>query len=529
MSSEFRLGRWVVQPDQNAISCNGKSTRLEPKMVEVLVCLAEHAGETVSKDQLHQRVWGDTFVTDDVLTRCISELRRVLEDDPKEPHVIQTIPRKGYRLVLQVRPVRRKAHRRYVIGSLVLLAMLGIAIAYRVFRHPPSSIHSLAVLPLKNLSGDPGQQYFADGLTDELTADLARLGKLRVIAPASTMLFQDTHKPLPQIARELNVDAVVTGTVERSGNRVRVRTALVRAGTGEVLWAQSYDRDLGDALGLEGEVSQAIAREMGIKLTPETQQRLERKPTTNPEARDAYLRARYFFDKDDAEGATKCLQYLQEAIAKDPNYAAAYAGLSRCYDLASYFNLLPSAEADAKIKAAARSAVELDDELSEGHSELGDYYLVRAWDFGSAAREYKRAIDLDPNSSLAHLAYGYYFNYLGQWDKALQEMQRARELDPLSLKVANDLAWAFMYARRYDEAVNQLRNVLKLDPDYRRARWGLARAYELKGMYKGAISECRKIPTLPHIDAFAKAMFETRCSLYEKIYPASGTERINRK
>ena len=342
------------------------------------------------------------------------------------------------------------------------------------------------MLPLKNLSGDPGQQYFADGLTDELTADLARLGKLRVIAPASTMLFQDTHKPLPQIARELNVDAVVTGTVERSGNRVRVRTALVRAGTGEVLWAQSYDRDLGDALGLEGEVSQAIAREMGIKLTPETQQRLERKPTTNPEARDAYLRARYFFDKDDAEGATKCLQYLQEAIAKDPNYAAAYAGLSRCYDLASYFNLLPSAEADAKIKAAARSAVELDDELSEGHSELGDYYLVRAWDFGSAAREYKRAIDLDPNSSLAHLAYGYYFNYLGQWDTDHQDMRRARELDPLSLKVANDLAWAFMYARRYDEAMNQLRNVLKLDPDYRRARWGLAPLTSLKGMH-GAI------------------------------------------
>mgnify|MGYP001791875164 CR=1 FL=1 len=172
MSSEFQLGPWVVRPSQNVISCNGKTTRLEPKMVEVLVCLAEHAGETVSKDQLHQRVWGDTFVTDDVLTRCISELRRVLEDNPKEPHVIQTIPRKGYRLVPQVGPVKKKARRQYVIGALVALAMLGVAIGYGLFRHPPSSIHSLAVLPLKNLSGRPGQQFCVSALPDELDVEI---------------------------------------------------------------------------------------------------------------------------------------------------------------------------------------------------------------------------------------------------------------------------------------------------------------------------------------------------------------------
>ena len=528
MSSDFQLGSWVVQPSQNAISCNGKTTRLEPKMVEVLVCLAEHAGGTVSKDELHQRVWGDTFVTDDVLTRCISELRRALEDDPKEPHVIQTIARKGYRLVPQVSPVKKKTSRRYLIAPVVLLATLVAGLAYIRLRHPPAAIHSLAVLPLKNLSGDPEQEYFADGLTDELTAALAKLGTLRVISRSSAALYRDTPKPLPQVATELNVEAVVTGSVERSGNRVRVRTRLVLAGTDEVLWAESYDRNLDDALGLEGEVSQAIAREVGIKLTPEVQQRLEHKPTTNPEARDAYLRARYFFDKDDAEGATKCLQYFQEAVAKDPRYAAAYAELSRCYDLASYFDLLSSAETDAKIKAAAMKAVELDDGLSEGHAELGNYYVEKAWDFRAAAREYKRAIELDPNSSDAHLSYSYYFHYLGQADKALQEMQRARELDPLSLKVANDFAWAFLYSRQYDEAVNQLHNVLELDPNYRRARWGLARTYELKGMYTEAISECLKIPALPNIDAFAKAMFKTRCSLYEKVYTTSGAEHINR-
>jgi TolB-like protein len=304
-------------------------------------------------------------------------------------------------------------------------------------------IRSLAVLPLRNFSGDPGQQYFVDGLTEELTTDLAKLGNLRVISHSSAVLYADSHKPLPQIAKDLNVDAVLTGTVERSGNRVRVRTELVRPGTDEVLWAETYNRDLDDVLRLEGEVSQAIAHEVGIKLTPQVQQRLEHKPTTSPEAHDAYLRARYFFDRDDKEGATKCLQYFQEAIARDPSYAAAYAGLSRCIDLGTFFSPMSEPDAAPRIKAAAMKAVELDDGLGEGHSELGDYYLVRAWDFSAAAPEYKRAIELDPNSSVAHAGYGYYFHFLGQADKALQEMQRARELDPLSLKVANDFAWFF--------------------------------------------------------------------------------------
>jgi TolB-like protein/DNA-binding winged helix-turn-helix (wHTH) protein len=532
MSSEFRLGPWLVQPSQNTISCNGKTTRLEPKMVEVLVCLAERPAETVSKEQLMRNVWGDTFVTEDVLTRCISELRKALQDDVKDPHVIQTIPRKGYRLVLRAEPVeqiKKKNLRRYLMAAVVLCLALGLAITYARFRHPPPPIRSLAVLPLRNLSGDPDQEYFVDGLTDELTADLAKLGTLRVISRSSAMLYRDTPKPSPQVARELNVDAVVTGTVERSDSRVRVRTKLVRAATDEVLWAENYDRDLGDVLRLEGEVAQAIAHEVGIKLTPQAQHRLEHKPTTNPEARDAYLRARYFCDKDDKEGATKCLQYFQEAIAKDPGYAAAYAGLSRCIDLGTIFDLMSEPEAAPKIKAAAIKAVELDDGLGEGHSELADYYLARAWDFSAAAREFERAIELDPNSSAAHRSYAYYFRDLGRTDKAVQEMQRARELDPLSLQVADDLAWMLAYSRRYDEAVAQFHSVLEMDPNFRRARWGLARVYELKGMYKEAISECLKIPALPNIDPFAKALFERRCSLYEKVYTTSGAERVNRR
>lgn len=415
-----------------------------------------------------------------------------------------------------------------VLGGVAVLAF--VALTY-VMAEPLSACDRTQnhIAGRLYLSGDPGQQYFVDGLTDEITSNLARLANLRVISRSSAMLYADTHKPLPQIAKELNVDAVVTGMVQRSDNRVRVRTNLVRAGTDEVLWAENYDRNLDDVLRLEGEVSQAIAYEVGIKLTPQTQHRLEQRGTRNPEAHDAYLRARYFLDKDDKEGATKCLQYFREAIAKDPSYAAAYAGLYRCYDLAYYFDMLSFFESGSKEKAAIMKAVELDDGLGEAHSELGDYYFERAWDFNAAQREYQRALELDPNSPIAHEDYSFFLQRIGRADEAVKEIHRARELDPLSLHQADSVGWALLYTRRYDEAVDQFRKVLEMDPNYRRSLWGLARVYEVRAMYKEAISECLKIPGLPNIDPFAKALFKRRCSLYQKVHPTSGREHINRR
>jgi TolB-like protein/tetratricopeptide (TPR) repeat protein len=469
---------------------------------------------------------GSVYAFGSELDAWLESRRLRLEEEEKDHGAETPTDAEGDR-----RPSQTWGVRRWLVlagaAAVALISVTYILTRSHAVNATGPKIKSLAVLPLRNFSGDPGQQYFVDGLTEELTTDLAKLGNLRVISHSSAMLYADTHKPLPQIAKDLNVDAVLTGTVERSANRIRVHANLVRPGTDEVLWAETYNRDVDDVLRLEDEVSQAIAHEVGIKLTPQVQHRLEHKSTTDPEARDAYLRARYFFDKDDKEGATKCLQYFQEAVAKDPSYAEAYAGLSRCIDLGTFFNPMSEPEAAPKIKAAAMKAVELDDGLGEGHSELGDYYLARAWDFTAAAQEYKRAIELGPNSSVAHAGYSDYLLHLGQTDKALQEMHRARELDPLSLKMANDFAWFVLYSRRYDEAVNELRNVLEMDPNYRRARWGLARAYELKGMYKEAISECLKIPALPNIDAFAKALFKNRCSLYQKAYPTSGGEHIN--
>jgi tetratricopeptide (TPR) repeat protein len=279
-------------------------------------------------------------------------------------------------------------------------------------------------------------------------------------------------------------------------------------------------------LRLEGEVSQTVAREVGIKLAPQTQRRLEHKSTTSPEAHDDYLQALYFIDRDDKDGAIKCVQYLQEATAKDPNYAAAYALLAPCYDLAYYFDLLSGPEAASKEKTAAMKAVELDDDLAEAHYVLADDYFEHAWDFSSAEREYKRALELDPNSAAVHEGYSDYLMLTGTMDKGVQEIRRAHELDPLSLHIADKLGWTLLYARRYDEAVDQFRKVLEMDANYRRSIWGLARTYELKGMYKEAISETCKIPQLPHLDPFGKALFQRRCSLYKKIY---GGGHIDRK
>ena len=419
---------------------------------------------------------------------------------------------------------------RLVLAGVATVVLIGVTYiftrSHTVVATGPK-IKSLAVLPLKNLSGDPGEQYFVDGLTEELTTDLAKLGNLRVISHSSAMPYADTHKPLPQVAKDLNVDAVLTGTVERSANRVRVRAELVRPSTDEVLWAESYNRDLDDVLRLEAEVSQAIAREVGIKLTPQVQHRLERKATLNPEAREAYLRALFFLDKDedDKEGATKCLQYFQEAIAKDPGYAAAYAGLSRCYE---HFDLPSDSEAPAKATAAILKALQLDDELAEAHADLGEYYLGELWDYSGAEREYRRAIELDPNLSVAHMHYGFLLIDLGRTEQGLKEIHRARELDPLSLDIAENTGVRLLSARRYDDALAQFRNVQDMNPNYTRARWMLARTYELKGMYKEAISECLQIPALPNIDASTKAFFKRRCSLYEKIYTTSSGERFNR-
>ena len=457
--------------------------------MEVLVCLADHAGEAVSKETLLQTVWPETFVGESVLTRSISELRRVFEDEAKEPRMIQTIPKRGYRLVAPLVPVngatpakpspppvteastgmeRLQIASRWLpkvlLGSAVLvLAVLG---AYAGLRGrlgwgtaPP--IHSLAVLPLQNLSGDPSQEYFVDGMTEELITELSRLNGLTVISRTSVMRYKKTDKLLPEIARELNVDAVVEGSVLRSGDRVRVTAQLISPRTDANLWAETFDRSLQDTLAVQEAVAIAIARRVKTSMVPDaTKSKTTRQ--VNLRAHEAYLLGSHENDLA-AEMANhqgmkaiveehrrRAIQYYEQALKEDPTYAPAYLGLAGGLDGGE----------STDVEAKARKALELDDRLSEAHLELGSVLLARDLNWQGAEKEFRRAIEVNPNYAPAHQGYAYYLDAVGKLDEGLKEYHRAQELDP-----ANDHLAAALYARRdYGHLIELEHRALSTNP-----------------------------------------------------------------
>jgi TolB-like protein/DNA-binding winged helix-turn-helix (wHTH) protein/Tfp pilus assembly protein PilF len=527
VANDFRVGEWLVQPSLNSISRNGSSVRLEPKVMEVLVCLASRPGETVPKDELLRTVWPDTFVTDDGPVRSISELRRVFQDDAREPRVIQTIPKRGYRLVASVEPAaaaqtgipdspqgaatespgRREGgrSRRFplVIAAMVLVA-LGLAIGsgriwrwLRADRNPPP-IHSLAVLPLQNLSGDPAQEYFSDGMTEALITDLAQIGSLKVISRTSTMQYKNTKKSVPQIARELNVDGVIEGTVQRSGDRVRITAQLIDAVRDQHLWAESYESKLPDVLGLQDKVASAIAREIQVRVLGKGDSRRLNTTVVNEEAYDLYLRGRYFWNKRDAQDLEQALDYFQKAAAKDPGYAPAPAGLADTYSLlgSAGYDVLPRAEAMEKARAAAQKALAIDGNLAEAHASLAYVIYSYDWDWAGAEKEFKEAIALNPNYPTAHQWYSEMLNDVERKDEALAQAQTALALDPLSLNALQNLARVYYFARRFDEAIQFSQSALEMDPNFALAHLRLGRTYTAKEMFTDAVQEFRRFSAL---------------------------------
>jgi len=353
-------------------------------------------------------------------------------------------------------------------------------------------LNSIAVLPLENLSGDPAQEYFADGMTEALIADLAQISALRVISRTSVMQYKGANKPLPEIAKALNVDAVVEGSVQRVGERVKITAQLIEAATDRHLWAKSYERELRDILALQSEVARAIANEIQIKLTPQEQTRLTNTRQVNPEAHQAYLKGRFYWNKFTAEGFKKSIDYFHQALEKDPAYALAYAGLADAYNILAVASHLPPKEVMPKAKAAAIKALELDETLAEAHVSLGIFKLFYDWDWMGAEREFKRAIELNPNNPDAHHFYGHYLEAMGQMDEAIAVTKRALELDPLSLSINAELGFAYYWSRQYDEAIAQYRKTLEMDPNFVFASWAIGQAYEQKGMYEAAIAELNK-------------------------------------
>jgi len=349
------------------------------------------------------------------------------------------------------------------------------------------AIASLAVLPLRNLSGDPEQEFFADGMTEALIARLAQIGALRVISHTSASVYKGVRKPLPAIARELSVDAIVEGSVMRAGDRVRISAQLVEAASDRHLWSNTYDRPLGDILDLHSEVSRAIVEELRAHLTPNERLRLSGTRPVHPAAYEAYLRGRFFWNKRSPVGLAKGSACFQESIDADPLYAPAWSGLADCHNLLGAFRWKPSREAFPLAHAAAARALELDPELAEGHTSLGFVLQYFDWDWARADAAYRRAIAINPGYATARQWYADYLTGLARLDDAFAEVERAVELDPLSPVVGTSHGDTFYYARRYDEAIARYRRALELDPAYRWARLNIGRTLQEMGRHDEAI------------------------------------------
>ncbi len=457
MDADFRLAEWLVQPSAGMISRAGNSHHLEPKTMGVLACLATHGGAVVSKDELLRSVWSDAFVTEHVLTHVIWQLRQVLGDG-----LIKTIPRRGYRLDAVVEPV-----------------------------FPP--ISSLVVLPLANLSGDPDHEYLADGITEMLTTDLAQIHALRVISRTSAMQYKCAAKSSREIAAELNVEAIVEGTVLLVGDRVRITAQLIHAATDRHLWAGLYDGDVHDVLALQDQVARAVVAEIQVTLTPHERARLTRNRRVDPAAHEAYLKGRYCWNRASEDSVRRSVAYFEEAIARDPDYALPYTGLADVYATITspIMAAIPPADGVARIRPAVLHALRLDEMLAEAHQVIGWLKLYYEWDWTGAEAAIQRAIELNPNYSHPYADLGILYGCLERHPQAISCLRRACELDPLSLLWNTLHGWSLILAGQPTEAVQQLRKTLLLDPGFWFTQEVLGLALLQLGEYPAAIDACK--------------------------------------
>jgi len=528
--SVVRFGTYEVSFQSGELRKAGMKIRVQQQPMKLLQILLERPGEVVTREELRNRVWpNESFGDfDQAVSIAIGKLRSALGDSAGGPRYIETLPKRGYRFIadvsvvdadthtkqlesaapdlprtesgrplpdarLPLAPKRRLWPTRRVIVALALVLSLPI-LAVWLFRsrgRPPTGIRSLAVLPLENLSGDASQDYFADGMTDELITDLAQISALRVISRTSVMMYKGARKPLPEIARELNVDAVVEGTVLRSGEQVRITAQLIQAPADRHLWAESYEGNLRDTLALQKEVARAIAAQIRIEVTPQEQAALKSVKATDPEAYQEYLKGRYFWNKRTADGLEKALEFFNQAIAKDPNYAAAFSGLADTYALLGdwQYAVMTPKEALPRAKAAAMKALELDDSLGEAHASLAFSQDLFDWNWEAAEKEFRRAIELNPGYATAHHWYAWHLSVVGRNSEAIAEMRKAENLDPLSLIINADLAELLLIARFSDQSIQQSRKTIDMDPNFAVAHYDLGQALVQKRMYSEAIAE----------------------------------------
>ena len=514
----LRFGVFDLDPESGELWKGGVEINLPPQPAKVLVLLATRAGQLITREELRQLIWGkETFVDfEHGLNSCIKQIRAALDDHPEAPRYIETRPRRGYRFIAPVQEVssrvgtagalseglsstaQRSGARRFGIAAVGVVAIL-IATGYFAGlafpRHAvlPADKIMLAVLPFENLTGDTRQEYLSDGLTEEMITQLGRMHpeQLGVIARTSAMQYKKTQKGMDQIGRELGVAYVLEGSLRRAGDHVRVSAQLIQVRDQTHLWAESYERDLRDILALQSDVAQAIARQIELKLTAQQQARLAGVRPIDPRAYELYSKGRYFWNKRSEVGYTRAIQYFQQAIARDSEYAPAYAGLADAYALlGSMPNVeLPRSEAMPRARTAAIKALALDEGLAEAHTSLAFVQMHFDWDWPAAEREFTRALQLNPGYPTAHHWYAFWLLAHGRAEEALQEVRAAQRLDPLSLIINTDVGEMLYYGRRHDEAIEQGRRALEIDSAFALAHRVLGFAYLAKRQFAPAIEE----------------------------------------
>lgn len=460
----MRFGTFELDVRAGELRNRGAKIKLQEQPLQILEMLLAHPGQLVTREELRSRLWpSDSFVDfDHGLNKAIAKLREALDDSAESPRFVETIPRRGYRMIATP-------------------------------RNAPGRIESVAVLPLEDLAHDPAKEYFADGLTEALITSLGQISALRVTSRTTAMTYKGAHKSVPEIARELGVDAVVEGTVQRSGKRVRISAQLIHASTDTHMWAESYERDLRDILALESEVARAIATEVQAKLTPREEAQLARaRPAVNPEAYEAYLMARHYWGQRTAEGLKKGAEYFRQAIDKDPLYAPAHVGLADVCGVAGFWGFAPPAEGAGRAKTLARKSLEID-ETGEAHAALGWAILLYDYDYAIAEKEFQQAIALYPDYAFAYMWYGHCLSCMGRLQEALAANRRALQLDPLSPIVHICYEAVLWFLQEWNNGIDHCRRALEINPDHVGIRWMLANTLQTKGSHEEAIRERQRV------------------------------------
>ena len=505
----FRFNDFELDTSSYQLRRGGVPAKIEKMPLDLLFLLVKRAGELVPRNDIQRAIWGDGVFVDvePAINTVIRKVRQALRDDADQPRFIETVVGKGYRFIAPVvveeagsdrhsQPEAPFVWRGIAAAALLLVLTAGSVLfitrgAWRASEAPASTaaIRAIAVLPLDNLSGDPTQDWFAEAMTDELITDLAKVSSLKVISRGSTAQFKGTHRPLPEIGRTLHVDALVEGSVVRSGGHIRVTAQLIEVATDRHLWAESYDRDLRDVLTLQKQVASIIASAIRVTLTPGERTQLAAPQPTNPDAYLAYIKGRYYWNQRTEPALNSGIESFRAALAVDPTFAEAHAGIADCYTALGYGSYLPPKTAFENARTSARQAIALNPNVADAYASLAYVKLYYDWDFAGAEKEFQRALSLNPNSVTAHDWYSVYLTAMERFEEAQKEIARAQELDPLAAAINTDAGFVSYYAGRYDAAAKQLRATIEMSPGFPLAHLWLGRTYQEQERYEDASRE----------------------------------------